>query len=57
MPGVYNSRETFEIELHSNSLNREDNFCLSTSGKPVIYSLKDNSRPSSHDSRSGFSVG
>jgi hypothetical protein len=53
MPGVYSSREVIEIELHPNSMN----FCLSTSWKPLIDSLKDNSRPSSHGSRSEFSVG
>jgi hypothetical protein len=53
MPGVHRSKEVTEIELYPNRMN----FCLSTSWKPLIDSLKDNSRPSSHGSRSGFSAG
>jgi hypothetical protein len=33
-------REVTEIELHSNSRNREDGFCLSKSWEPLICSLK-----------------
>jgi hypothetical protein len=33
-------REAFEIELHPNSMNREDGFCLSKLWKPLIFSSK-----------------
>jgi hypothetical protein len=49
-------REAIEIELHSNSMNREDGFCLSKSWKPITCSLKDHRKPPQHDGRSGFSM-
>jgi hypothetical protein len=51
------NRETTEIELHPNNINREDGFCLSKSWKPLICSLKDRRKPPSQDCRSGFSAG
>jgi hypothetical protein len=33
-------REALEIELHPNNMNREMGFCLSSSWKPLICSLK-----------------
>ncbi|XP_033606939.1 uncharacterized protein LOC117282232 [Cryptotermes secundus] len=42
-------RETIEIELHPDSMNREGWFCLSKSWKPLISSLKN---PPGHDARS-----
>jgi hypothetical protein len=42
-------REAFEIELHPNNMNREMGFCLSSSWKPLICSLK---KPPEHDARS-----
>lgn len=40
-------REAIEIELHPNTINREDGFCLSMSWKPLICSLKDHRKPPS----------
>jgi hypothetical protein len=42
-------REAIEIELHPNNMNREVNFCLSNSWKPLICSLK---KSPEHDARS-----
>jgi hypothetical protein len=42
-------REAIEIELHPNNMNREMGFCLSSSWKPLISSLK---KPPDHDARS-----
>jgi hypothetical protein len=49
-------REAIEIELHPNSMNREDGFYLSKSWKPLICSLKDCRKPHQHDGGSGFST-
>jgi hypothetical protein len=49
-------REAIQIELHPNSMNREDGFYLSTSWKPLICSLKDCRKPHQHDGGSGFST-
>jgi hypothetical protein len=43
-------RETTEIELHSNNMNRENGLCLSQSWKPLIHSLKEQ-ETSSHRSK------
>jgi hypothetical protein len=37
--GLYH-RETAEIELHPNNINKEDGFCLSKAWKPLIFFLK-----------------
>jgi hypothetical protein len=50
-------REATEIELHHNNMNRENDFWLSKSWKPLICTQKDRKEPPSHDSRSGFSEG
>jgi hypothetical protein len=50
-------REAIEIGLHNNNVNREDGFCLSKSWKPPISSLRDRSKPPSHESRYGFFAG
>jgi hypothetical protein len=42
-------REAIEIELHPNNMNREMCFCLSSSWKPLICSLK---KPPELDARS-----
>jgi hypothetical protein len=34
------NKETIEIELHANIMNREDGVCLSWSWTPLIHSLK-----------------
>jgi hypothetical protein len=50
-------REANETELHPNSMNREDCFCLSKSQKPPICYLKCCRKPPQHESRTGFSIG
>jgi hypothetical protein len=45
------------IELHPKNMNKKDDFYLSKSWKPLICSLKDHTKPSSHESRCGFSAG
>jgi hypothetical protein len=42
-------REAIEIELHPSNMNREMGFCLSSSWKPLICSLK---KPPEHDAKS-----
>jgi hypothetical protein len=42
-------REAIEIELHPNNMNREMGFCLSSSWKPLVCSLK---KHPEHDARS-----
>jgi hypothetical protein len=37
-------REATEMALHPNSINREDDFSLSRSWKPLIHNLKERKR-------------
>jgi hypothetical protein len=41
-------KEAIEIELHPNNMNRKGIFCLSTSWKPLIHSLRDHRKPPDH---------
>jgi hypothetical protein len=41
-------REVIEILLQPNNMNREDDFCLRKSWKPLICSLRDSRKPSEH---------
>jgi hypothetical protein len=50
-------REATETELRPNSMDREECVCISKSWKPLVSSLKDRSKPPSHDSIFRFYAG